>query len=304
MVKSFDVNEFAKEIDLKIIYQGDGRKVRLEEREICRPGLQFSGFFNFFEYKRVQVIGLVEYMYMNEKPKEYRMKIFKKYFSYDMPCVIVTRDLTPHPELVHCAIESGIPVFEAMEVTTEMKLKLMNFLCNVLAPQIDRHGVLLDIFGIGVMLMGESGIGKSETALELIKRQNRLIADDVIHIKKTSPKKLVGSAPEATRYLLEIRGIGIIDVSKMYGIASVIDEKPINLVLELEMWEKNKHYERIGLEHQSIAVLGVDLPYMLLPVRPGRNLAIVIEAAARYHILNMRGHNPAKELEKRMFELL
>lgn len=301
MDKNFTVEGFAKALDLTILYPGEKGVIRLSETEICRPGLQFAGFFNYFEYDRVQIVGLVEYMYLEEQGVEYRKDVLKKYFSYDIPCVIVTRELDPHVEFVEAAKKRGIPVFSAKAETTEMKQKLMYFLCDELAPSVERHGVLMDIYGVGIMLMGESGIGKSETALELVKRKHRLIADDVVRIKKLNPSRLVGVSPAATRYLLEIRGIGIIDISKMYGISSVLDEKTINLVIELEMWQRSKSYERIGLhDDNKISILDVDIPHMLVPVRPGRNLAIVIEAAARYFILRSRGINPAKQLEERL----
>lgn len=301
MEKSFSVESFAKELDLTILYPGNEEVIKLSETEICRPGLQFAGFFNYFEYDRVQLVGLVEYMYMEEKDEAYRKEVLKKYFSYDIPCVIVTRELKPHKEFMEAAMRGGVPVFGAKSETTDTKQKLMYFLCDELAPSVERHGVLMDIYGVGVMLMGESGVGKSETALELVKRKHRLIADDVVHIKKLSPSKLVGAAPEAIKYMLEIRGIGIIDVSQMYGASSVLDEKKIDLVVELEMWQPDKKYERIGLhEDNKISFLDVKIPYMLVPVRSGRNLAIVIEAASRYYILRSRGINPAKQLEERL----
>lgn len=240
-------------------------------------------------------------MYMEEKDESYRNDIFKKYFSYDIPCVIFTQEVTPHEEFLDGAKERGVPVLCATTETTTMKQKLMYYLCDELAPFIERHGVLMDIYGVGIMLVGESGVGKSETALELVKRKHRLIADDVVKVKKLSPTKLVGGAPDAIKYMLEIRGIGIIDVSQMYGASSVLDEKKIDLVIELEMWQPDKKYERIGLhEDNRISFLNVDVPYMLVPVRSGRNLAIVIEAAARYFILRSRGINPAKQLEERL----
>lgn len=301
MRKKFSVEQFAKALDFEILYPGDKETFILSETETCRPGLQFTGFFNYFEYNRVQIVGLVEYMYLEEQSLDYRRDIFERYFSYDIPCVILTRDLTPHDDFLDAAREHGIPVYTTNADTTEMKQKLMYYLCSELAPSVERHGVLMDIYGVGIMLVGESGIGKSETALELVKRKHRLIADDVVKIKKITPSKLVGLSPKAIRYLLEIRGIGILDISKMYGISSVLDEKPINLIIELEMWNPEKQYERIGLSRQNTTnILDVDIPYMLIPVRPGRNLAIVIEAAARYYILRTRGVNPGQQLEKRL----
>lgn len=303
MEKCFMVDTFAKQLNLDILCPGKDNVIKLGETEIYRPGLQFAGYFNHFENDKVQIVGLVEYMYMEEKGEEYRKDIFKKYFSYDIPCVILTRELKPHPEFLEAARNRGIPVFAAMAETTVMKQKLMYYLCDELAPSIERHGVLMDIYGVGVMLMGESGIGKSETALELVKRKHRLISDDVVKIKRFSPSKLVGLSPKLIRYLLEIRGIGIIDVSKMYGAAAVLDEKKIDLVVELEMWQPDKRYERIGLhDDNKISILDVDIPYMLVPVRSGRNLAIVVEAAARYYILRSRGINPAKQLEERLMD--
>ncbi|MBQ9624611.1 MAG: HPr(Ser) kinase/phosphatase [Clostridia bacterium] len=301
MEKFYSVEKFAQRLDLDILNHGEKDEIKLTETEICRPGLQFSGFFNYFEYHRVQVVGLVEYMYLEEKGAEYREQVLEKYFSYSIPCIIVTRDLKPHKEFMDAAERHGVPVFESKADTTEMKQKLLYFLCALLAPSVERHGVLMDIYGLGVMIIGESGIGKSETALELVKRKHRLVADDVVEIKKLSPNRLVGIAPQAIRYLLEIRGIGIIDVSEMYGVVSVLDKKGIDLVIELERWDNAKRYERIGMSEESqIEILDVKLPHMLVPVRSGRNLAIVIEAAARYYIGRKRGIDPIKQLEARL----
>lgn len=301
MEKKFNVEKFAKALDLDVIYGGESPSFSLCETEICRPGLQFAGYFNYFTNERVQVVGLVEYMYMEDQTSEYRKNILDKYFSYEMPCVILTRELQPHSEFVDAARHHHVPLFSAKADTTTMKQKLMYYLCNELAPNITRHGELMDIYGAGVMITGESGLGKSETALELVKRKHILIADDAVKIKRLSPNVLMGMSPKEVQYLLEIRGIGIMDISRMYGTASVMDQKQIELVIELEMWDANKVYERIGLsEENTIDILGVALPHMIIPIRPGRNLAIVIEAAAKYYILRSRGVNPSEELERRL----
>lgn len=304
MEKTFKVDAFAQKLGLDVLYPGSDNTIRLGETELYRPGLQFTGYFNHFENSKVQIVGFAEYMYMEEKGEQYRKEIFNKYFSYDMPCIILTKEIAPHPEFLDAAKKKGIPVLCARSETTVMKQKIMNYLCDELAPFIERHGVLMDIYGVGVMLVGESGIGKSETALELVKRKHRLIADDVVKIKRISPTRLMGLSPKLIRYLLEIRGIGIIDVSKMYGVSSVIDEKKIDLVIELEMWQPDKRYERLGLHDNNCTnILDVDVPYMLIPVRSGRNLAIVVEAAARYFILRSRGINPAEQLEQRLLDV-
>lgn len=300
MKSEFDVEKFASELHLEIILPGKTGKMNISVAETTRPGLQFAGYFDYFGYDKVQIVGMPETMFLAQKSNEYRKEVFQKFFSYDVPCVIMARDMTPHREMMEFALKRGVPLFRSKQSTTMMIQVVNNYLSNALAPEINRHGVLMDIYGVGIMLKGESGIGKSETALELIKRKHRLVADDVVKIRRVSPTRLEGSSPTSTRYLLEIRGIGILDVSKMYGVSSVIREKKIDLVIELEMWKESKQYERLGLTHERINFLDVDVPYMLIPVRPGRNLAIVIEAAARYFILKQQGINPAKELEERL----
>lgn len=303
MGRVFDVREFANELDLEIIMPGRTGKFEVKNPETARPGLQLAGYFEYFSDDKVQIMGMAETMFMAEQTRDYRLKIFEEFFSHGIPCVIMARDLQPDKEMMVKALKSGIPIFTAKDATSKMVQLLNNYLSIQLAPQVTRHGVLMDIYGVGVMLQGESGIGKSETALELIKRKHRMVADDVINIKRITPTRLEGSAPNATRYLMEIRGIGIFDVSKMYGISSVLNEKRIDLVIEMEIWGENKYYERLGVRHDSVNILDVEIPHMLVPVRPGRNLAIVIEAAARYFISKTRGVNPAEEMERRMKRL-
>lgn len=304
MGKIFDVEDFARELELEIILPGKTGKMEIVTSETIRPGLQFAGYFEYFSPEKVQIMGMAETMFMAEQPRNYRLKIFDQYLQTGIPCVILARDLQPNNEMVVKALKYGVPIFSAKRSTTLMVEVLHHYLSFQLAPEVTRHGVLMDIYGVGIMLQGESGIGKSETALELIKRKHRMIADDVIHIKKIAPTHLEGSAPESTRYLMEIRGIGILDISKMYGISSVLNNKRIDLVIEMEMWEQNKYYERLGTKHNLVKILEVEIPHMLIPVRPGRNLAIVIEAAARYFILKTRGIDPAKELENKLKSLM
>lgn len=264
--------------------------------DLNRPGMQFCGFYEFFPYERPQLIGKVEMAYLEKQTPEQRVLILEEYFSYPMPCVIICRNLTPPPEFLQSAKKHDIPVYLSSMVTSKFTAIAIHYLNRCLAPHITRHGVLLDVYGIGILLSGKSGVGKSEAALELIKRGHQLVADDVVDICRISDSRLIGTCPERIRHLMEIRGIGVIDIKALYGIGAVTVSKTIDLVIELESWDDEKAYDRIGIQDDQIEIMGVSVPHQIMPVKPGRNLAIIVEVAARNLSLKRTGYNAAREL--------
>ena len=298
MVERMHLTNLTPEIDLT------GRAISTPE--INRPALQLAGFFSDFDPNRVQLIGNVEYAYMyhNEMNSEQRHICFSRLMGYGVPCIIFCRNLPVSDGMKKLALEKGVPLFGCAMETTALVAELVRWLQVELAPRISIHGVLVDVFGEGVLITGESGIGKSEAALELIKRGHRLVSDDVVEIKKVSDETLVGSAPDVTRHLIELRGIGIIDVKTLYGVQSVKDTQSINLVIRLEEWDREKDYDRFGLEDNYTEFLGNRVVCNDIPIRPGRNLAIICEAAAINYRQKKMGYNAAKELHNRVMNNL
>ena len=264
-----------------------------------RPGMQFCGYYAYFAYERPQIIGKVEMSYLEDLPPEDRCRILNRYFSYDIPCVVICRGMDAPAELLRIAREKRIPVYRSAEVTSKLAARMIHYLNRQLAPHVTRHGVLLDVYGVGVMLSGKSGVGKSEAALELIKRGHQLVADDVVDICRVADNRLIGTCPERIRHLMEIRGIGIIDIRAMYGISAVTISKTIDLILELEAWDDTRTYDRVGLQEDTLDILGVPVAHQMMPVRPGRNLAIIVEVAARNLSLKRMGYNAAVALNSR-----
>lgn len=300
---TISVEDFSKALDLSVAYEGRG-DFDINESEINRPGLQLTGFFEHFAFERVQLIGNAEMHYMMQLSEDALRGSIHKFLQYDVPCIVFSRSHEPPAIFMEEARTRKIPVLCSPRPTTKVSHSITNYLDRILAPTITRHGVLLDVYGVGVMLTGESGMGKSETALEMVKRGHRLVADDVLEIRRVAENRLSGTAPALTRYLLEIRGIGIIDVRHMYGVGAVIQEKSIDMVMEMEMWEDGKCYDRLGIDEQTISILDVKLPHILMPVRPGRNLAIIVEVAARNYRLKKLGYDAAKEFDRRWMEEL
>ncbi|MDO4318135.1 MAG: HPr(Ser) kinase/phosphatase [Lachnospiraceae bacterium] len=275
---------------------------KITKPEINRPALQLAGFFSDFDKARIQLIGNVEYayMYQNEMTSEQRHACFSRLMGYDVPCIIFCRNLEVSPGMKKLALEKGVPLFNSPQETTALVAELVRILQVELAPRISIHGVLVDVFGEGVLITGESGIGKSEAALELIKRGHRLVSDDVVEIKRVSDETLLGTAPEVTKYLIELRGIGIIDIKMLYGVQSVKETQSINLVIRLEDWDKDKEYDRLGLEENYTEILGNKVVCHNIPIRPGRNLAIICEAAAINYRQKKMGYNATEELYRRV----
>ncbi len=283
--------------------------IELEDKEITvpdinRPALQLTGYFDHFDSVRVQIVGYVEYTYLQTLPIERRKEVYKQLLSYGVPCLIYTTEIYPDEELLKEALATNTPVFATDERTTPFQAELIRWLNVELAPCISIHGVLVDIYGVGVMIMGESGIGKSEAALELIKRGHRLVTDDVVEIRKVSDDTLVGRAPSITKHLIELRGIGIVDVKALFGVQSVRETQTIDLVITLEEWDKNKEYDRLGLEDEYIEFLGNRVVCHSIPIRPGRNLAVILESASINHRQKQMGYNAAQELYRRVQQSL
>lgn len=268
--------------------------------DINRPALQLSGFFKHFASERVQIIGYVEYSYLKTLDEEKKKEVYETFMSYEIPCLIFCRNLRPDELLLEEANKRNIPIFATEKKTSQFMAEIIRWLNVELAPCISIHGVLVDVYGVGVLIMGESGIGKSEAALELIKRGHRLVSDDVVEIRKVSDETLVGSAPDITRHFIELRGIGIVDVKNLFGVLSVRQTQNIDLVITLEDWDRDKEYDRLGLEEQHTEFLGNKVVCHQLPIRPGRNLAIIVETAAINYRQKKMGYNAAQELYKRV----
>ncbi len=292
------LDKFASDLSLEILYAGRGM-LTLTSVSVDRPGLRLAGFYRFFDTQRILLIGVTEYEYLRSLSPEERTERVTKLFSFgEIPCVIIARDLPALPEFMDCARASATPIFRTGKPTTSVMADLCVYLSRLLAPKTTVHGVLVDVFGAGILITGNSGVGKSETAMELIKRGHRLVADDSVLIRKVE-SELVGTAPDRIRYFMELRGIGIINVKNMYGSGSILAEKEVELVMQLERWQEGKAYDRIGGEGGMEEILGVKVPKITLPVSPGRNLAILIEVAARNHRLKLMGYDAAQELIQR-----
>ncbi|MCF2667241.1 MULTISPECIES: HPr(Ser) kinase/phosphatase [Lachnospiraceae] len=305
MASKVELKKVVEKMDLKNLTPDvDVEHIAIEVPDINRPALQLTGYFEHFDSDRVQLIGYVEYTFLEKMEEEKRKEIYEQFLSYQLPCVIFSRNLQPEPMFLEMANQSQVPVFVTEKKTSEFTAEIIRWLNVELAPCISIHGVLVDVYGVGVLIMGESGIGKSEAALELIKRGHRLVSDDVVELRKVSDVTLVGSAPDITRHFIELRGIGIVDVKTLFGVQSVRETKNIDLVITLEDWNKEKQYDRLGLEEEYTEFLGNKVLCHQIPIRPGRNLAIIVETAAINHRQKKMGYNAAQELYKRVQENL
>lgn len=282
----------------------DISKIKITQPDINRPALQVAGYFEHFEATRIQIIGFVEYTYMESLPRERKEEIYARILSCDIPAFVFCRELKPDELFMKTAIENNVPILMTKKATSAFMAEIIRWLNVKLAPCISVHGVLVDIFGEGVLITGESGIGKSEAALELIKRGHRLVTDDAVEIRKVSDDTLVGSAPDITKHFIELRGIGIVDVKMLFGVSSVRDTQTIDLVIRLEDWDKEKEYDRLGLEEEYTEYLGNKVACHNIPIRPGRNLAVICESAAINHRQKKMGYNAAQELYRRVQESL
>ncbi len=291
LIEKFKLENLTPDIDLK--------GIKITQPDVNRPALQMAGYFEHFDAARLQVIGFVEYTYMESLSEERKREVYEMLMSQPFPCVVFSRELRPDPIFLEIALKYGRPVLSTKKNTSVFMAEAIRWLNVKLAPCITVHGVLVDVYGEGVLITGESGIGKSEAALELIKRGHRLVTDDAVELRKVSDDTLVGSAPDVTKHLIELRGIGIIDVKALFGAASVKDTQSVDLVIRLEDWDKDKEYDRLGLEEEYTEYLGNKIACYTLPIRPGRNLAIICESAAVNHRQKKMGYNAAQELYSR-----
>lgn len=275
-------------------------EVRISQPDINRPALQLAGYFEHFEATRVQIIGFVEFTYMAGLSEDKKREVFEKLLSYSIPCIVFCRELQPDPVFLEIAVKNKIPILMTKKSTSAFMAEIIRWLNVKLAPCISVHGVLVDVYGEGLLITGESGIGKSEAAIELIKRGHRLVTDDVVELRKVSDDTLIGTAPDITKHFIELRGIGIVDVKALFGISSVKDTQNIDLVIKLEEWNKDKEYDRLGLEEEYTEYLGNKVVCHSIPIRPGRNLAIICESAAVNHRQKKMGYNAAQELYTRV----
>lgn len=276
------------------------KNIKISQPDVNRPALQLAGFFDHFDSERVQVIGHVEHAYMERMDKEQRVQILSKLMDYHVPCLVFSRNLEVSESFIELATAKGVPILRTAKTTSSFMAEVIRWLNVELAPRITIHGGLVDVYGEGILIMGESGIGKSEAALELIKRGHRLVTDDVVEIKKVSDDTLIGTSPDITRHFIELRGIGIVDVKTLFGVESVKNTQAIDLVIKLEEWNKDKQYDRLGLEEDYIEFLGNKVVCHSIPIRPGRNLAIICESAAVNYRQKKMGYNAAQELYNRV----
>ena len=295
------VSKIVELLDLKVYTDAiDLKKRKIQSADINRPALQLAGYFQHFESSRVQVIGNVEYFYTRQLEPEKKIETYKQLLSYDIPCIIFSRDLVPDEEFVAIAQSNGVPVLGTKRPTSEFTAELIYELGEQLAPCITIHGVLVDVYGEGVLITGESGIGKSEAALELVRRGHRLVSDDVVEISRINDHTLMGTAPDITRNFIELRGIGIVDVKTLYGVECIKEKQQIDLVIKLAEWKKDAEYDRMGLEEEYTEYLGNKVVCHSVPIRPGRNLAVICETAAVNHRQKKMGYNAAQELYRRV----
>ncbi|NLO85998.1 MAG: HPr kinase/phosphorylase [Clostridiales bacterium] len=298
------LEDFKTSLNLELLNETTKTEMDIDVTDINRPGMQFCGFYEYFAHQRPQVLGKVELTYLESLDSSERTAVLERFMSFPIPCIVLCWGMPPSRELLNLANKHDIPLFQSKLKTTKFTLQIIMYLNRVLAPHVTRHGVLVDVYGVGILLTGESGVGKSEAALELVKRGHQLAADDVVDICRVADDRLIGESPEMVRHFMEIRGIGIIDIRAMYGVGSVILTKSIDMVIHMEKWDSAKEYDRLGLTEETVTILGVKVPYQIMPVRPGRNLAIIIEVAARNLSLRRMGYSAAHELDRRLNELI
>lgn len=296
------LSDIVKDFELEEIYSpGDLDQIRINVADVTRPGLQLVGYYDHFVPDRIQIIGNMEYAFLDNLSSESRSERISALFAKKIPCLIITRNHDVHKEIFQSAQKAKIPVFRTGQATSDFMSSLVKHLNVELAPSISMHGVLVEVNGEGILILGESGVGKSETALEIVKRGHRLIADDQVEIRRVSETTLLGRAPDIIRHLIEIRGIGILDVKELFGVSSVKMQEGIDFVINLELWDEKKTYDRLGIADETTDILGIPVPSITIPVGPGRNLAIIVEAAAINYRVKKMGYNAAKDLVGRVF---
>lgn len=293
------LSNIIEELSLEVAYMPsdvDAKNILIMSKDVNRPGLELTGFFDFFDNKRVIIIGNTENAYLNKFSSEQRKHVLDRVFELNPPAVIVTRGIIPFGEMIDVAEKHKIPILRSYESTSSLTASLVSYMNMELAPRVTRHGVLVEVYGEGVLIVGDSGVGKSETAIELIKRGHRLIADDAVEIRKISEKSLVGSAPQNIRHFVELRGIGIINARRLFGMGAVKLSEKIDIVINLEQWDNKKVYDRMGIDNDFTDILGIEIPILTIPVKPGRNIAVIIEVASMNNRQKKMGYNAAQEL--------
>jgi HPr kinase/phosphorylase len=300
MSKKVTLEKLIQEFRLEVIYGWDQLDRAVTVADLYRPGLELAGFFTYHPVERLQLLGKTELSFIEGLTKQKREERLERLCHSEIPCFIVTRQLEVPVELIQASKKKKVPILRTSMATTKFASKLTNYLEKYLAPATTMHGVLVDVYGIGVLITGSSGIGKSETALELVKRGHRLVADDAVEITQSEEGTLVGHAPELIRYLLEIRGLGIINVMTLFGAGAVRDKKKISLAIHLEAWKEERQYDRLGLDEEKIRIIDTEIPKLTIPVRPGRNLAVIIEVAAMNYRLKQMGYHAAQQFVQQL----
>ena len=298
---SVPLSQIAEALNLTEVYVAENYKeTNISTVEINRPGLELTGYLEFFDNKRIQVLGNTEFSYLGRYGPEAQKMVIDSIFSFGPPAVIICRDIEPSNAILESAKLHKVSIFSTPQSTSDLTASLVQYLNKELAPRITRHGVLVEVYGEGCLLTGDSGVGKSETAIELIKRGHRLVADDAVEIRRTAQTTIYGQSPENIRHFIELRGIGIINARKLFGMGAIKLQEKIDMVINLEQWDSSKVYDRMGLDNEYMKILGVEVPTLTIPVKPGRNLAVIIEVAAMNNRQKKMGYNAARELLKNL----
>lgn len=295
------LGKIVQEFNLEVLYAPDGyENIQIKTEDVNRPGLQLTGYFDYFVPQRIQLMGLVETTYLSNLTPEERLTSFEQLLSREIPALIIAHGVEAFPECMEMAKKYGRAILRTPETTSYIMSAVIGYLRVMLCPRITRHGVLVEVYGEGVLILGESGVGKSETAIELVKRGHRLIADDAVEIRRISKRKLMGSAPELIRHYMELRGIGVVDIHRLFGMSAVKKEADIDMVINLELWRDDAVYDRLGVEEQFTSIFDVNVPTLTVPVKPGRNLAVIIEVAAMNNRNKKMGYNAALEFTEQI----
>jgi len=273
---------------------------KISSPRIQKPGLVLTGYVEYVHKERLQVFGNTEMSYLATLPRERAHEVMRSFFAQEVACLVVTKGLPIPPELISAADECNVPVFQTTHLSSTFIETIQNYLEDILAAQTSMHGVLLDVFGVGILLLGKSGIGKSEIALDLVMRGHRLVADDIVDVKRYGPESVYGAGSEIIKHHMEVRGLGIINIKDLFGVAAIRERKKIEIVLELVEWDPNVEYDRLGVEEKKFRILDVEIPMLIVPVRPGRNMTTIVEVAARNHLLKLQGHHSAREFQERL----
>ena len=295
------LGKMIQEFNLEVLYAPEGyENIQIKTEDMNRPGLQLTGYFDYFVPQRIQLMGLVETTYLSNLSPEERLVSFERLFSREIPALIIAHGVEAFPECLEMAKKYGRTILRTQETTSYIMSAVISYLRLMLCPRITRHGVLVEVYGEGVLILGESGVGKSETAIELVNRGHRLIADDAVEIRRISKRKLIGSAPELIRHYMELRGIGVVDIHRLFGMSAVKKDSDIDMIINLELWRDDAVYDRLGADEQFTNIFDVNVPTLTIPVKPGRNLAVIIEVAAMNNRNKKMGYNAAMEFTEQI----